>query len=49
MDASDPSGLDIDRVRCFKLSDDLFFLMPIAELFPVLGDPGKRPNSLDTA
>jgi hypothetical protein len=49
IDPSEPSGLDIDRVRCFKLRDDLFFLMPIAEVLPFLGDPGTRPVSMDTA
>jgi hypothetical protein len=49
MDPSEPSGLEIDSVRCFRLSDDLFFRMPIAEFFPFLGDPGTRPVSMDTA
>jgi hypothetical protein len=49
IDPSDPSGLDTDKVRCFRLSDDLFFLMPTAGFFPVFGDPGTRPDSIDTA
>jgi hypothetical protein len=49
MDASEPSGLDIDKLRCFKLSEDLFFLIPIAEVFPFFGEPGTRPASLVTA
>jgi hypothetical protein len=49
MDASEPSGLDIDRVRCFRLREDLFFRMPMAEVFPFFGDPGTRPDSMDTA
>jgi hypothetical protein len=48
-DTSDPSGLDIDRVRCFRLSDDLFFLMAATGCFPCMGDPGTRPDSMDTA
>ena len=49
IDASDPSGLDMDKVRCFRLREDLFFLMPIAEVFPFFGDPGISPDSMDTA
>lgn len=49
MDASEPSGLDIDKLRCFRLREDLFFLIPIAEVFPVFGEPGTRPASLETA
>jgi hypothetical protein len=47
MDASEPSGLEIDKVRCLRLSEDLFFLMPIAGCFPSMGDPGARPDSID--
>lgn len=46
---SEPSGLDIDRVRCFKLREDLFFLMPAAGPFPFLGEAGTRVLSLDMA
>jgi hypothetical protein len=50
IESSEPLGLDIDKFRCFKLSDDLFFLIPIAAKgLPFLGDPGTRPDSLDMA
>lgn len=48
MDTSEPSGLDMDKFRCFKLSEDLFFLIPKAGVFPVLGEPGARLGSLET-
>jgi len=48
-ETSEPSGLEIDRVRCFKLRDDLFFLIPEAGPFPFLGEPGTRDVSLDKA
>ena len=48
MDASEPSGLDIDKFRCFRLSEDLFFLIPMAEVFPFFGEPGTRLDSLET-
>lgn len=48
IDTSEPSGLDIDRLRCFKLRDDLFLRIPIAEVLPFLGDPGTRPDSVET-
>jgi hypothetical protein len=48
MDASEPSGLDTERFRCFRLSEDLFFLIPKVGGFPVLGEPGTRPASLET-
>lgn len=48
MEASEPSGLDIESVLCFKLNDDLFFLMPRADGFD-FGEPGARPDSFDTA
>lgn len=44
-EASEPSGLDTDKFRCFKLSEDLFFRMPRAEVLPPLGEPGTRPTS----
>lgn len=46
-EASEPSGLDMDKFRCFKLRDDLFFRMPRAEVLPPLGEPGTRPTSWD--
>jgi hypothetical protein len=49
MDASEPSGLDIERFRCLRLREDLFFLIPIAEGFPLFGEPGTRPVSLAAA
>ena len=49
IEASEPSGLDIDSVRCFRLSEDLFFRIPIAELFPVFGEPGANEMSFDIA
>lgn len=48
-ETSDPSGLDIDRFRCFRLRDDLFFRIPMAEVLPPLGDPGTRPASFEDA
>lgn len=49
IDTSEPSGLDMDRLRCFRLREDLFFLIPSADVFPVLGEPGTRPGSLEAA
>lgn len=46
---SEPSGLDIDKLRAFRLRDDLFFLIPIAEFLPVFGELGTRPDSFDMA
>lgn len=48
-EASEPSGLDMERFRAFRLSEDLFFLMPVAEDFPVFGELGTRPDSLEVA
>ena len=47
METSEPSGLEIDRVRCFRLRDDLFFRIPIAGCFPFFGEPGTRPVSFE--
>lgn len=48
IDPSEPSGLDMDNVRCFKLSEDLFFLIPAPGGFPgCLGDDGTRVLSLE--
>lgn len=47
-EASEPSGLDMESVLCFKLNDDLFFLMPRADGFD-FGEPGTRPDSFDMA
>jgi hypothetical protein len=49
MDASEPSGLDIERFRCLRLRDDLFFLIPITAVFVFFGEPGTRPESLMAA
>jgi hypothetical protein len=49
IEPSDPSGLEIDSVRCFRLSEDLFFLIPAAGPFPFFGDPGTRVVSFDMA
>lgn len=46
---SEPSGLEMDRLRCFRLRDDLFFLIPVAEFLPVLGEEGASVVSLDMA
>jgi hypothetical protein len=46
---SEPSGLDMDKFRCFRLKDDLFFLIPVAEVLPVFGEPGTRVESFDMA
>jgi hypothetical protein len=48
-ETSEPSGLEMDRVRCFKLRDDLFFLIPAAGPFPFLGEPGTKVASLEKA
>jgi hypothetical protein len=48
-DPSDPSGLETERLRCFRLRDDLFFLMPTAGPLPVFGEPGASVVSLDIA
>lgn len=48
IEASEPSGLDMESVLCFKLNDDLFFLMPRADGFD-FGEPGARPDSFDMA
>lgn len=46
IDASEPSGLEIDNVRCLRLSDDLFFRIPAtAAPFAVFGEPGTSPDS----
>jgi hypothetical protein len=49
IEVSEPSGLDTDTFRCFRLRDDLFFLMPNVKDFPFFGEPGTRPDSLVTA
>jgi hypothetical protein len=46
IEASEPSGLDTDMLRCLRLNDDLFFLTASVELFPPIGEPGARPGSL---
>ena len=46
---SEPSGLETERFRCFKLSEDLFFLIPIGGPLPVFGDTGAKLASLDMA
>lgn len=48
-ETSEPSGLEMDRVRCFRLRDDLFFLIPATGPFPFLGEPGTRLVSFDMA
>ena len=48
IEASEPSGLDIESVLCFKLKDDLFFLMPMVDGL-LLGEPGARPDSFEAA
>ena len=48
-DASEPSGLDIDRVRCLRLRDDLFFLIPSVEPLGAFGELGTRVESFDMA
>lgn len=40
IDPSDPSGLDRESVRCFRLSDDLFFLIPRVCPLAVFGEGG---------
>jgi hypothetical protein len=47
-EASEPSGLDMDSVLCFRLSDDLFFRMPRADGFD-MGEPGTSPDSFEMA
>jgi hypothetical protein len=49
MEASDPSGLDMERVRCFKLREDLFFLIPRVDPLAVLGELGASVLSFDMA
>ncbi len=48
IEASEPSGLDMESVLCLRLSDDLFFLMPRADGLD-FGEFGARPDSLETA
>lgn len=49
IEASEPSGLDRESVLCFRLSDDLFFLMPRVDGFAPFGEPGASPDSVETA
>lgn len=49
IETSEPSGLDMESVLCFKLNDDLFFLMPRADGFAPFGEPGTRPDSFERA
>jgi hypothetical protein len=49
MEPSEPSGLDIDRVRCFRLRDDLFFRILNVGGLLVFGELGTRVVSFDMA
>ena len=49
IEASDPSGLEMDKVRCFRLSEDLFFRRFVTGFLPCLGEPGMRPVSIEPA
>jgi hypothetical protein len=47
-DTSEPSGLDMDSVRAFRLNEDLFFLIPAAGGLPAyFGEEGTRVLSFD--
>ena len=48
IEASEPSGLDRESVLCFRLNDDLFFLMPRVDGFPPFGELGASPDSVGT-
>lgn len=47
IETSEPSGLETDRFRCFKLREDLFFLIPRVALLNVFGEPGASVVSFD--
>lgn len=47
IEPSEPSGLDRESVRCFKLREDLFFLIPRLGPLPVFGELGAKLLSLD--
>jgi hypothetical protein len=49
IEPSEPSGLDTDKFRCFRLREDLFFLILVAGVIPIFGEPGTRPDSRERA